>query len=485
MDKHPHESIDTVFDCVIPYIHNGDDRNVVSLVCRRWYELDCMARKHLTVHVFYSLEPSHVAQRFPYLESLTLKGFPREFQNLQYIDLKPWIKEIVSSFKCLKALDIRRVLVHDSDLELLARSRGKDLRVLKINNCKYRGKINNCKYRGNGFMHIGRHCNNLRTLCLEDDTKNLKIWKSLHELALNNTHIESVKFSSPISEYGVKVLKLLAKSCSQSLVSLKMGECYLSHLRGVFKHAVNLKDFACCELQKVGQEGEYVGFSFPPNMRCICINSIDKIGLPFVLSLSNQLRELNLKHLNEDNQCSLIRNCPNLEALYINDMFGDNVLQVIGQSCKKLRKLKTDGLAVTHMGLTDLAQGCLELECLHINSSKHISNESFVCIGSHLKNLVDFHITLHYSASVLGSGIGAMLIGCSKLKRLRINPCGGQLTNVSLSYIGKYGHNLRYLSLGYTREFEAGLVELSKGCPKLRKLEIKNCASSKQALSLL
>ncbi|GKA72846.1 coronatine-insensitive 1 [Tanacetum coccineum] len=365
MEKHPHESIYTVFNCVIP---------------------------------------------FPYLESLTLKGFPLAFENVQYIDLKPWIKEIVASFKCLKALDIRRVSVHDSDLELLARTRGKDLRVLKINNCK--------GFRGKGLMHIGRHCNDLRTLGLEDNKKNLKIWKWLHNLALNNTCIESLKFSSTVSEYGIKVLTLLAKNCSQSLVSLKMDKCNLSDLREVFNHAVNLKDFACCESEKVVQE--------------------------------------------------------------------DNVLQVIGQSCKKLRKLKTpDGLVVTHTGLIALAQGCLELEYLHINSSKNISTESLKCIGSHLKRLNDFHITLHSKSSVLDNGIGAMLIGCSKLKRLSIDPCGGQLTNDSLGYIGKYGHNLRYLSLGYIRDFEAGLVELSKGCPKLRKLEIKNCVFSKQSLSTL
>ena len=103
MEEHPHESIDTVFNCVIPYIHNGDDRNSISLVCRSWYEIDCMTRKHVTVHVVYSRQlPSRVAQRFPYLESLTLKGLPRGFHKTKYIDLWPWIYEIIVSFKCLK-----------------------------------------------------------------------------------------------------------------------------------------------------------------------------------------------------------------------------------------------------------------------------------------------------------------------------------------------------------------------------------------------
>ncbi|PWA93657.1 hypothetical protein CTI12_AA069150 [Artemisia annua] len=45
MDEHPKDSIDTIFSCVIPYINDGADRNSVSLVCRKWYELDCMTRR--------------------------------------------------------------------------------------------------------------------------------------------------------------------------------------------------------------------------------------------------------------------------------------------------------------------------------------------------------------------------------------------------------------------------------------------------------
>ncbi|PWA99565.1 hypothetical protein CTI12_AA006260 [Artemisia annua] len=109
MKKHQHEQIDTVFKSVIPYIHDGDDRNSISFVCRKWYELHCMTRKHVTVHVFYSPRPSRVAQRFPHLKSLTLKGLP--------------------------------------NLKRFAESRGKDLRVLKINKCK--------GFNANEFIHIG------------------------------------------------------------------------------------------------------------------------------------------------------------------------------------------------------------------------------------------------------------------------------------------------------------------------------------------
>ena len=136
IEKYPHESIHTVFNCVIPYIRNGDDRGSVSLVCRRWCELEGMTRKHVTVHLFYYLKPSRLHQRFPYLEFQTLKGLPLWFPEKLSIDINPLFQEIAVSFKCLKVLHIRQMDVHDSDLELLARTRGKDLRELKISKCK-------------------------------------------------------------------------------------------------------------------------------------------------------------------------------------------------------------------------------------------------------------------------------------------------------------------------------------------------------------
>lgn len=176
--------------------------------------------------------------------------------------------------------------------------------------------------------------------------------------------------------------------------------------------------------------------------------------------------------------------CPNLEVLYTMDGIGDRGLQLMSQYCKKMRKLysnhstSVNGL-VSHVGLIDLAQGCNELECLHIYLAS-ITNEEMSYIGIHLKNLNDFNmILIRKNMSVtnfpLDNGVRALLIGCNKLERLSIcfQQYGG-LTDVGLGYIGKYGRNLRYRSLGYTGESDAGLVELSCGCPKLRNLVMKN-----------
>ena len=62
-----------VLDLVIPYIHNIEDRNSVSLVSHKCYATDGITRKYVIVHTLYS-NPSRLSKRFPIIELLTLKG---------------------------------------------------------------------------------------------------------------------------------------------------------------------------------------------------------------------------------------------------------------------------------------------------------------------------------------------------------------------------------------------------------------------------
>nr|GEY75403.1 hypothetical protein [Tanacetum cinerariifolium] len=94
--KRTEAKMDTVFDCVVHYIHNASDRNSFSLASRTCYDVDAK-----TLH------------------------------NWDH-NLTPWVQEIATSFKRLKVVRFQNLDVHDSDLELLARTRGEKLRVLEI-----------------------------------------------------------------------------------------------------------------------------------------------------------------------------------------------------------------------------------------------------------------------------------------------------------------------------------------------------------------
>lgn len=146
---------DVVLECLMSYIDDPRDRGAVSLVCRRWFELDAMTRKHVTIALCYTTTPERLRRRFPHLESLKLKGKPRAAMfNLIPEDwggyVTPWVQEIAENFNCLKFLHFRRMIVDDSDLELLARSRGKLLQSLKLDKCS--------GFSTNGLLHITRSC---------------------------------------------------------------------------------------------------------------------------------------------------------------------------------------------------------------------------------------------------------------------------------------------------------------------------------------
>ncbi|GJU82756.1 leucine-rich repeat, cysteine-containing subtype protein [Tanacetum coccineum] len=318
------------------------------------------------------------------------------------IQITPWIQQLALEFRCLKEFHIRRPVVCDEDLETLARTCGNDLRILKIKKCK--------GFSTDGLMHVSKYCNQLRTLCLKycyhievkDD-----IW--IHQLALNSMvlkmlHVRSIDLSNNAQE-----LTLLAKNCCNSLISLKIGECYLSKLGDAFRYAVRLEQFGGVYI--CDEESELVGFQFPPNL-----------------------------HLDEDSRCLLFKRCPNLKVLHTKDVCGDRGLQVIGHFCKKLRKLTHKGV-VTHVGLIALAKGCTNLESLKVGLGD-VSNESLECVGTHLKNLRDFCICLGKEDSIidlpLDNGVRAMLMGCSKLERLVILLRHGGLTDVGLEHIGKH-----------------------------------------------
>ncbi|GJV06170.1 leucine-rich repeat, cysteine-containing subtype protein [Tanacetum coccineum] len=72
------------------------------------------------------------------------------------------------------------------------------------------------------------------------------------------------------------------------------------------------------------------------------------------------------------------------------------------------------------------------------------------------------------------------LMGCSKLERLVILLRHGGLTDVGLEHIGKHGANLRSLFLPFLGNSNAGLVKLSEGYPRVRKLKLWGCPFNKQ-----
>ena len=181
------------------------------------------------------------------------------------------------------------------------------------------------------------------------------------------------------------------------------------------------------------------------------------------------------------------------------NVIGDGGLEVLARSCKRLKRLRIERGAddpgmedeegvVSQIGLMALAQGCLELEYLAVYVSD-ITNASLAYIGTYSKNLCDFRLVLldrreRITDLPLDNGVRALLRGCEKLRRFALYLRPGGLTNVGLSYIGKYSPKVRWMLLGYVGESDAGLLEFSRGCPSLQKLEMRGCCFSEHAVAV-
>ncbi|KAJ6720536.1 F-BOX/TPR REPEAT PROTEIN POF3 [Salix viminalis] len=489
---------DVVLECVMPYIHDPRDRDAVSLVCRRWYELDAITRRHVTIALCYSTSPDRLQRRFKHLESLKMKGKPRAamFFNLIPEDwggfVTPWVNEIAESFNCLKSLHFRRMIVKDSDLELLASSRGRVLEVLKLDKCS--------GFSTDGLSHIGRSCRQLRTLFLEESGIAEKDGDWLHELATNNTVLQTLNFyMTDLTKVRLEDLELLAKNC-RSLVSLKISDFELLELVGFFRSASAIEEFCGGSFNEPDQPGKYAAVIFPPKLCRLGLTYMEKNVMSIVFPFASLLKKLDLLYvlLGTEDHCVLVQRCPNLEVLETRNVIGDRGLEALAQSCKRLKRLRIERGAdeqemedvdgrVSQRGLIALAQGCLEIEYIAVYVSD-ITNAALEHLGAYSKNLNDFRLVLldqeHMITDLpLDNGVRALLSGCEKLQRFGLYLRPGGLSDVGLGYIGQYSRHVRWMILGSVGESDEGLLAFSTGCPSLQKLEMRACCFTESALA--
>ncbi|XVE69361.1 hypothetical protein DITRI_Ditri09bG0145900 [Diplodiscus trichospermus] len=485
---------DVVVGCVMPYIQDPKDCAAVSLVCRRCYELMVSTRKHIKIPLCYTGSRDRLRRRFQHIESLKLKGKPRSAMfKISPKDwgeeVEPWVNEIAEDFNCLKSVHFRRLIVRDSDIEVLARSKGKVLQVLKLDECS--------GFSTDGLMHVGRLCRQLRTLSLEDSSIVEKDGQWLHEIAINNSVLETLNFYlAGLDQVSFEDLELIARKC-RNLASVKISGCEILNLVGFFRAAAVLEEF--CGGSCTKRPGRHADVIFPPRLCSLGLTDMGQNQMPIVFPFASLLKKLDLFYtaLDTEDLCLLIQRCSNLEVLETMNIIGDRGLEVLARSCTRLKRLRIEhdqergmeaeeGL-VSHKGLMALAQGCLELEYLAVYVSD-ITNASLKSIGTYLKNLRVFRLVLldgqeSTTDLPLDNGVRALLRDCEKLRRFALRLRLGGLTDEGLGYISRYSSNVESMLLCYVGDSDAGLLELSRGCPRLQKLKMWGCCFSERALA--
>ncbi|WZY90739.1 hypothetical protein YC2023_047474 [Brassica napus] len=505
---------DDVISIVMPYVTDPKDRESASLVNRTWLRADSETRYHVTMALCYASAPDRLSARFPNLRSLKLKGKPRAAMfNLIPENwggfVTPWVNEIALSLRRIRSVHFRRMIVSDLDLDVLARARGDELEVLKLDKC--------LGFSTDGLFTVVKHCRKIKTLLMDDSSFLEKDGKWLHELALHNTSLEVLNlYMTEFTKLSPRDLETIARNCHRSLVSVKIGDVEMLELLGFFKAAVNLEEFCGGALDEDPETPDkYKKLAFPPKLSRLGLTYLGANEMPILFPFAAQLRKLDLIYsfLETNDHCQLIEKCPNLEVLETRNVIGDKGLEVVAKCCKKLKRLRIErgadeeemdderrgadedgnedlGYLVTQRGLTALAHGCKELEYMAVYVTD-ITNECLRTIGAYLTNLRDFRLVLldqeeRIVADLpLDKGVRSLLRGCEKLRRFAFYLRPGGLTDVGLGYIGQYSPNVRWMLLGHVGETDEGLVEFSREgcCPKLQKLEMRGCCFSERAIA--
>ncbi|KAI4387686.1 hypothetical protein MLD38_000099 [Melastoma candidum] len=115
---------DEVIEHVFHFVESNRDRNLISLVCKLWYRIERFSRSRFFVANCYAISPERVVARFPFMKSLFLKGKPHFDFDLVPDDLGgllyPWIEYLARNKVNLEELRLKRMIVADDSLELIA-----------------------------------------------------------------------------------------------------------------------------------------------------------------------------------------------------------------------------------------------------------------------------------------------------------------------------------------------------------------------------
>ncbi|KAJ4837752.1 hypothetical protein Tsubulata_015348 [Turnera subulata] len=489
-----------VVEQLLSFLHSNKDRNAASLVCKAWYDAERQTRRRLFIGNCYSVSPEIVVARFPDgIRSVTLKGKPR-FSDFGLVppdwgaDVQPWLVAFASAYQpSLEELRLKRMTVTDESLEFLAAT-FPNFKRISLSSCS--------GFSTDGLEAIATNCKNLAELDIQENEVDDRSGDWLSFFPENLTSLEVLNFGNLFSDVNFVALENLVRRC-KSLKVLKVNKNIpLEQLQRLLVSAPQLKElgtgsFSPEELTEQQSSELESAFNHCKNLDTLSgLWGAKALYLPLLYPVCPHLTFLNLSYslLQSDELATLIGHCPSLRRLWVLDTVGDKGLEAVGSSCPLLEELRVFPAdpfdeeivyGVTEVGFVAVSYGCPKLQyCLYF--CRQMTNAAVETIVNNCPDFTHFRLCImnpcepdHLTNEPMDEAFGAVVKTCTKLQRLSVS---GLLTDLAFEYIGKYAKNLEYLSVAFAGSSDLGMRWVMEGCPKLRKLEIRDCPFGDDAL---
>ncbi|XP_010241246.1 PREDICTED: protein TRANSPORT INHIBITOR RESPONSE 1-like [Nelumbo nucifera] len=486
-----------VLEHVFSFIQDDKDRNAVSLVCKSWYEIERWCRRRIFVGNCYAVSPRIVMRRFPELRSVSLKGKPH-FADFNLVPegwggyVYPWISAMAEAYPWLEELRLKRMVVTDEALELISRS-FKNFSVLVLSSCE--------GFTTDGLAAIAANCRNLRVLELWECEVDDRSGNWLSHFPESCTSLVSLSFPCLDGEVSFSALERLVSRCT-NLRTLRLNNSVpLDKLPNLLRRAPQLVDLGTGAYTAELRPELYskLGDAFAG---CKGLKSLSGFWeavpsyLPATYSICAGIRSLNLSYatIQSPDLVKLIRQCPNLQRLWVLDYIEDCGLNALATTCKDLQELRVfpsdpfgveANVSLTEQGLVSVSEGCPKLQSV-LYFCRQMSNAALFTIARNRPNLTRFRLCIieprapdYLTLQPLDAGFGAIVENCKDLQRLSLS---GLLTDRVFEYIGTHAKKLEMLSIAFAGDSDLGLHHVLSGCNSLRKLEIRDCPFGDQAL---
>ncbi len=290
---------------------------------------------------------------------------------------------------------------------------------------------------------------------------------------LTNLTDLNLSYSSITDEQLVKLLK----RCP-NLRTLRLEGCV--NLSGQFANHITLPLLTDLDLTSTKMPLEYIGklLKCSPSLQRIALCNYKEWKnlndfLPNNLELANlTFLNLNNSNINDEQLVELLKHCPNLRKLYINqckNLTGEFAHQIMNNNLTGIGLQATN---INYTQLTDLLNHCPAIEDLPLDICKNFKNDmissSLAC--PELTNLHQLNLRLTNMAEHQKIHL---IKRCPNLQQLDLTEfhCSLNLFFQSLPQLKL--NNLQELRIDSADDFELAMI--LKWCPNLVKLTIYNC----------